>query len=209
MSDIKIEVLDDGPFIVSNLPRLSNSKGKNIEVDDKIALCRCGASANKPFCDGTHKKIEYSGKRETEKPLHAEKAYEGKNITVHDNRTICSHAAECVSNLNSVFDVERRPWISPDNAATDEVIDVVKKCPSGALSYTLNGNHIRDFEGVPEIKITKNGPYNVVGNIAISLPDDMNPPSKEHYSLCRCGKSRNKPYCDGTHSDVKFRDENN
>lgn len=209
MSDFKIDVLDDGPFIVDNLPRLSNSEGKLIEVDDKVALCRCGASGNKPFCDGSHKDIGYSGKREIEKPLHNEKAYEGKEITIHDNRTICSHAGECVSNLNSVFDVNKKPWISPDNASKDEIINVVKKCPSGALSYSLNEKQTRDFNRSPEIQIAKDGPYNVVGNIPISLSDDLQPPAKEHYSLCRCGASKNKPYCDGSHSDINFKDEKN
>ncbi|MGH7884661.1 MAG: CDGSH iron-sulfur domain-containing protein [Thermodesulfobacteriota bacterium] len=209
MSKIKINVLEDGPFIVDNLPKLLNSKGNEIEIDEKIALCRCGASSNKPFCDGSHKKDGFKGKRENNASLKKERAYVGKEITIHDNRTICCHAGECVSNLNAVFDINSNPWINPDNAAQDEVIDVIKKCPSGALSYTINDLQTRDFERSSEINISKNGPYNVVGNIEISVSDDLQPPSKDHYTLCRCGASKNKPYCDGSHSNINFVDEKN
>ena len=207
--NVKIDVLDDGPLLVDNLNTLTNSKGEVLEVDDKIALCRCGQSSNKPFCDGTHKKVGFSGLRESDAPLTKERSYEGKEITVHDNRTICSHAAECVSNLSPVFDLNARPWINPDNATAEEVMDVIKKCPSGALSYSVNDVHTRDFEREPEINITRNGPYYAVGSIELNVPGDLNPPSNEHYSLCRCGASKNKPYCDGSHREVDFKDDNN
>ena len=207
--NVKIDVLDNGPLIVDNLEKLTNSKGEQLDSGDKIALCRCGHSSNKPFCDGTHKEVGFTGERETNASLAKERAYEGQEITIHDNRTICCHAAECVSNLNSVFDINTNPWINPDNATTQEVIDVVKKCPSGALSYSVSNVQTRDFERSPEINIAHNGPYNVVGNIDINLSEDLQPPSREHYSLCRCGASKNKPYCDGSHSNINFIDENN
>lgn len=206
---IKIDVLKDGPLIVDNLPNLSDSNGNKLEIDEKIALCRCGASDDKPFCDGSHKKIGFSGKRDIDTSLESEREYKGKDISVFDNRTICSHAAECVSNLNSVFDIKSKPWINPDNGSVDEIIDVIKKCPSGALSYSTGGTHTRDFERDPEVIIVKNGPYNIQGNIEIELPDELQPPSKEHYSLCRCGASKNKPYCDGSHSAAGFTDDKN
>ncbi len=209
MSNIKIDVLKDGPFIVDNLPKLSNSKGSSLEIDDKIALCRCGASKNKPFCDGSHKDVGFSGERESNSSLNKERAYEGKEITIHDNRTICCHAGECVSNLGSVFDVNNDPWINPDKATVEEVKSVIKKCPSGALSYSINDAQTRNFERSAEITIDKNGPYNVVGNIKIDVSDELQPPAKEHYSLCRCGASKNKPYCDGSHADISFVDKDN
>ena len=206
----KIEVLKDGPLIVDNSPKLTNSKDKEIAIDDKIALCRCGASANKPFCDGSHKKVGFSGKRETVAPLTDEKEYKGEKITLYYNGTICCHAGECVSNLGSVFDINSDPWINPDRATTvNEIIEVVKKCPSGALSYNLDNVHKRDFDRKPEIKISKNGPYDVVGNIELNVYRDLKPPSQEHYSLCRCGNSKNKPYCDGSHGKINFIDDEN
>ena len=207
--EVKIDVLEDGPLIVDNLENFTNSTGDKLETEEKIALCRCGHSENKPYCDGSHKKEGFTGERLTKASLTKERAYEGKEITVHDNRTICCHAAECVTNLNSVFDINSNPWINPDNATVDEVIEVVKKCPSGALSYTVGGIKTRDFEGHSEINIARNGPYNVMGNIELNVPEELQPPSKDHYSLCRCGASKNKPYCDGSHSEIDFKDDKN
>ena len=207
--NVKIVVLDAGPFIVDNLEKLTNSKGEQLETEDKIALCRCGHSLNKPFCDGTHKRVGFTGERETNSSLTKERPYDGAEITVHDNRTMCWHAKECVEHLNSVFDKDARPWIAPDNAKAEEIMDTVKKCPSGALSYTFNNVHTRDFDREPEISISLNGPYNVMGFIELNLPDELQPPSREHYSLCRCGASKNKPYCDGSHGEINFIDENN
>ena len=208
-NDIIIEIMEGGPLIVKGLKTLKNSKGEQIEIDDVIALCRCGDSENKPFCDGTHKKVGFSGKREIDKPINKEREYEGSQISVYDNRVICSHAAECVKNLPSVFRLGERPWIAPDSASAEEVIATVKKCPSGALSYSVDGEHIRDFGQSPEIIIAKDGSYNVEGSIQINIKEDLQPPSKEHFALCRCGASKNKPYCDGSHKEINFVDEDN
>jgi len=207
--EIAIEILEDGPLIVKGIKHIKNSKGEMVEVEKVAALCRCGQSDNKPFCDGTHKKAGFSGEREIDKPLHKEKAYEGKDLSIFDNRVICSHAAECVGNLPEVFRLGERPWIAPDNASREVVVSVVEKCPSGALSYLINGVHKRDFSLETEISITKNGPYNVAGNIEINIDEDLMPPSGEHFSLCRCGASKNKPYCDGSHHEIEFADEDN
>jgi CDGSH-type Zn-finger protein len=202
-----IEIMDDGPFIVKGLTTLKNSRGDKLQIEKTAALCRCGSSSNKPFCDGMHKKVGFSGKRETDKPLGREKEYPGEEITVHDNRLICSHAAECVSNLPNVFRLGDRPWIAPDNASIEEVITVIKKCPSGALSYTAEGTTHRDIDLATEIVVTKNGPYNVTGHIELKIEGELKPPSTEHYVLCRCGASKNKPYCDGSHKEVDFNDD--
>ncbi len=130
--------------------------------------------------------------------------YEGKEISIHDNRVICSHAAECVKQLSSVFRLEARPWIDANGAQVDTIIGVINKCPSGALSYTINEVHHRDQDRDPMIQIAKNGPYDVSGNVALKVEEELQPPSKEHYSLCRCGASKNKPYCDGSHKRVGF-----
>lgn len=204
---IVIEIMEDGPFIVKGLGKLRNSQGGELPVGETAALCRCGSSRNKPFCDGSHKKTGFTGKRETDKPIDKEKQYEGAEITIHDNRLVCSHAAECVNNLPSVFRREERPWITPDMAGADEIISVIKKCPSGALSYTINGAHYRDFGFETAITITKNGPYQVAGDIELNIDQELQPPSSEHYVLCRCGASGNKPYCDGSHKVIGFADD--
>ena len=82
-------------------------------------------------------------------------------------------------------------------------------CPSGALSYTKDGVHYKDQEREPAIEIAQNGPYNIVGGIEFNDPIGSKPESKEHYTLCRCGASKNKPFCTGEHHDIHFEDDKN
>ena len=203
-NQVTIEPKENGPLLVKGLKTLKDAQGNPVEIKkDVIALCRCGASSNKPFCDGTHKTNGFTSAREISKPLDRERAYRGKSITVHDNRTICSHAAYCVKELKTVFKKDAQPWINPDGDSVDAIIRVVEKCPSGALSYEINDDHKRDVEDRdPQINFLANGPYNVCGHIHIE--SELQPPSAEHFSLCRCGASKNKPFCDGAHYDVEF-----
>jgi uncharacterized Fe-S cluster protein YjdI len=136
--------------------------------------------------------------------------YRGKEITIHDNRKICSHAAECVNNLPSVFKLGSRPWINADGSKIQDIINTVRKCPSGALSYSIDGVEYRDPEEQrnPTVTVLKNGPYHITGGFElisenIEFGDGA---SKEHYTLCRCGASENKPFCDGTHRSINFKD---
>ena len=138
-------------------------------------MCRCGESANKPYCDGSHTAAKFSGIREIDKSLTKEKIYEGKEISIHDNRVICCHAAECVDRLSSVFRLEERPWIDPDGAEVETIIEVIEKCPSGALSYTLNEKHYKDQNGEQAIQIAENGPYNVSGSVVLKVEEVIAP----------------------------------
>jgi CDGSH-type Zn-finger protein len=216
--------LPNGPLYLINdrekkiIENLENSKGEKLSNIQGIALCRCGASKNKPFCDGTHTIIGFSSKNNESndnknKISSKRKSYVGKKITIHDNRKICSHAAECVNNLPSIFRLNQRPWIDPDQETTEtteKIIETIKKCPSGALSYSIDGIEYRDYDGKPLVKVSKDGPYLVSGGIEligeVEFPEDV---SKEHYTLCRCGASNNKPFCDGTPNSINFKDEKN
>jgi CDGSH-type Zn-finger protein len=203
----EIDCAENGPYLVKNVKTFKNSKDEPIETKETMALCRCGTSNDKPFCDGTHSSINFSGEN-----LNKEEAttdnYEGKEITIHDNRKICAHAAICTDKLNSVFKYGQEPWIDPDGAKTEETINTIKECPSGALSYTINDGEHKDQQRSPSIKICKNGPYAVEGNIKINSRQDKGA-SKKRYTLCRCGASKNKPFCDGAHWKVKFEDNEN
>jgi CDGSH-type Zn-finger protein len=205
------------PKIVENL---QNSKDEPLSTVSGVALCRCGASKNKPFCDGTHSIIGFStdnkdiGSNSGEKKItkNKRKDYVGKKITIHDNRIICSHAAECVNNLPSVFKLNSRPWIEPDAAEVNKIIDTVLKCPSGALSYSIDSIEYGDQnDRNPMVTVSKDGPYIITGSIGlignnIQFGDGA---SKEHYTLCRCGASQNKPFCDGMHGSINFSDDKN
>ncbi|MDW0167392.1 MAG: CDGSH iron-sulfur domain-containing protein [Nitrososphaeraceae archaeon] len=219
----KILPLPNGPYYLINdmqpkvVYNLQNFKGEPLSTTVGIALCRCGASKNKPFCDGTHNVIGFSSANrtldendDTKKTAIKDQRrnYPGKEITVHDNRKICSHAAECVNNLSSVFKLGSRPWINPDASKMNDIIDVVRRCPSGALSYSIDGVEYRDPEEQrnPIVTVLKNGPYHITGGIEL-IGENIQfgeGASKEHYTLCRCGASENKPFCDGAHKSSKF-----
>jgi uncharacterized Fe-S cluster protein YjdI len=136
------------------------------------------------------------------------KNYVGKEITIHDNRRICSHAAECVNSLPAVFKLNSRPWINPDAARTEEIIDTIRKCPSGALSYSINDIEYRDPDNrKPMVTVLEDGPYHITGGIDL-IGENIQwgeGASKEHYTLCRCGASNYKPFCDGMHKTINFK----
>jgi glutamate synthase domain-containing protein 2/CDGSH-type Zn-finger protein len=203
----KIEATLNGPYIVRNLKNFKTSRGESIKTEPEMRLCRCGHSSHKPFCDGTHEKVRFSSdKREGRVPDRLDD-YEGKEITIHDNRGVCSHAGYCTDNVPSVFRMGKEPWIDPDGASADEIARVIRMCPSGALSYTKNKILYKDQDREPAITLSKNGPYRVVGGPELIDVNKSQPESKEHYTLCRCGGSKNKPFCDGTHWYINFTDE--
>lgn len=197
----------DGPYLVEGLEDLRNSRGESVKTDIKVFLCRCGGSAKKPFCDGTHRKNGFSGARTGGLPDRVD-SYKGRSITLHDNRSICAHAGLCTDRLASVFKYGAEPWIDADGASVDAIIEAVRRCPSGALSYSP-ATQVEDGAADARITVTKDGPYAVQG--PIDLPDvpRAQGASSERYTLCRCGASRNKPFCDGSHWDAKFHDEQN
>ena len=187
--------------------KIENYKGEEYETPRVVSLCRCGHSENKPFCDGTHSRIEFDNERKEEKK-HGPKAYKGEKITVYYDRYLCKHIGKCTHGFPEVFNIQKTPWIDPEQTQeVEKLIEVIKKCPSGALSYALeDGKRETEYNDTEKIKIEKNGSINISGGVR--LIDDNNSEalldSKEHYSLCRCGASKHKPFCDGTHNDIEF-----
>jgi len=198
----------DGPYLVKYLKNFANQKGP-IETKETMALCRCGGSANKPFCDGTHAKIGFSSAKLEGRVEDKRDNYVGEKITIHDNRGICAHAGRCTDGLASVFRLKEEPWIHQDAASRDEIIATIQKCPSGALSYSVDDLEHRDREGEPTIFVAPNGPYVVSGGLDLPDTTQGEGASKEHFTMCRCGGSKNKPFCDGTHWSNKFTDDKN
>ena len=198
----------DGPYLVKYLKNFANQKGP-IETKETMALCRCGGSANKPFCDGTHAKIGFSSAKLEGRVEDKRENYAGEKITIHDNRGICAHAGRCTDGLASVFRLKEEPWIHQDAASRDEIIATIQKCPSGALSYSVDDVERRDRQGEPTIFVAPNGPYVVSGGPDLLDATQGEGASKEHFTICRCGGSKNKPFCDGTHWHNKFTDDKN
>jgi len=211
----KIACLPNGPYYLLNdqkpkeIPNIQKSSGGVCTTITGVALCRCGGSNNKPFCDGTHGKNGFTDKKLPNSTPDKRDNYTGVKITIHDNRGICAHAGHCTDNLSSVFKLGTEPWIDPDGATTENIIETINKCPSGALSYTIDNIEYRDRNRDPMVTITKDGPYAITGNIELIGQQNGEGSSTEHFTLCRCGGSKNKPFCDGTHWHIEFKDEKN
>ena len=198
----RITPLDDGPLKVDGLERLEG-KGGAIPSRATVALCRCGRSRKKPFCDGTHARVGFSSATQGGDEPDRRDDYVGKTITIHDNRAICSHAGTCTDGLPEVWRQGVEPWIDPDGAAAEAIIRIVRRCPSGALSYSVDGVEHRDVaERTPGIVVADRGPYAVEGGCGLEGASFGEGASREHYTLCRCGGSKNKPFCDGAHWTV-------
>jgi CDGSH-type Zn-finger protein/uncharacterized Fe-S cluster protein YjdI len=133
--------------------------------------------------------------------------FAGDKITVSFDRTRCLHSAECVRGLPTVFDTTRRPWIDPTAGDPDAVAATVSRCPTGALHF-----HRPDdgpSEPVPSsnrIALSRNGPLYLRGDIRIVADDGTEITRDVRIALCRCGASRRKPLCDGSHLAAGFRD---
>ena len=170
---------------------------------------RCGSSSNKPFCDSTHLSIGFNGDKDPSRVPDKLDTYKGKDITIHDNRGVCSHAGFCTDNSPKVFRMKQEPWIDPDAEDADKTANTICMCPSGALSYTRDGVLHKDQDREPSVTVSKDGPYRVVGGVRFEVSNGNDPESKEHYTLCRCGASKNKPFCSGAHWHIKFKDPKN
>lgn len=197
------------PYLVSDLENLTNSQGKPLNVKRVMSLCRCGISKQKPHCDGSHAAMGIDGEKQPGRRKDKVHSFKGKEITIHDNRAVCSYDGSCVKLLPSVFKKGRRPWINPDAAGVKEIVETIEKCPSGALSYTIGQVTCTCLNRPATVKVAKNGPLEITGGIILKDDQDSKPQSTEHYTLCRCGGSKNKPFCDGEHSANGFNDEDN
>jgi len=130
------------------------------------------------------------------------KIYRGKTLNVSFDASRCSHGGNCIKTLPSVFNLKARPWINLDNCDNAELIKTVKHCPSGALQFH------ESTDTTVSLKVTKNGPLNLRGNLQIKAHFNDTGTSVERVSLCRCGHSKNMPYCDASHLKT-FKDDGN
>ena len=128
-------------------------------------------------------------------------SYPGKDITVTFDLARCIHAGRCVQGLPSVFDIDAKPWVQPDNAGAGEVRKVVAQCPSGALAISP-AEQLAD-ENVIEIR--PNGPVYVRGKACLKTLAGENLLEDDRMALCRCGASQNKPLCDNSHREAGFK----
>jgi len=223
----KITITKNGPYIVSgNVPLDKETiltdknhysykwqKGESYPKKETYSLCRCGQSHNKPYCDGSHLAAHFDGTETASTQSYNELAetFEGPGLDLKDVRELCADARFC--------DREEGAWaltqeLSGDSKCRDLAIEECGNCPSGRL-VAINkktGKPIEpEFE--PSISLVEDpeakasGPLWVKGGIPIESANGTNYEVRNRVTLCRCGQSHNKPYCDGSHIEVKFNDE--
>lgn len=139
------------------------------------------------------------------------KNYTNGEITVVWKPGICIHSKVCwqqATGLPQVFNPRERPWIKMEGSTTEQIAEQVKKCPSGALSYYFNNAAPKPVADptAATVEIMKGGPMVVYGTILVKDTNGNETVKENATAFCRCGQSANKPYCDGTHAKVGFKD---
>lgn len=212
-----ITAIKNGPFILSNIDKIYSPAGAAIHIEQDTAICRCGESMDMPFCDGMHTVFGFTDEKDPDYTKDETMVFEGKEIKVYFNRSVCSHRGLCFEELPEVFQMHNKEGgILPDEAKPEDIIRICKACPSGALSHALKGEEricaVNADE--PIVKIAQrrygyDGPLEIEGDIEFIDSDGMRPECSNHYVLCRCGQSKNMPFCSGEHWRAKFLDESN
>ena len=209
-----IQLAPNGPYLVANVATMTDWLGVSLAPTPQVALCRCGASTIKPWCDGSHAQVGFEDAKSEDRVPDRLDRYHGIGLEIADNRGTCAHSGFCTDRLPTVFRTDTEPFVAPAGGRVDEILRAARDCPSGALSATTEASDPdgrSDSERKPAIEVSKDGPYRATGAVAL-LDHDGRPEARndgaslEHYSLCRCGKSRNKPFCSGMHWYADFHD---
>ncbi|MFA6075771.1 MAG: CDGSH iron-sulfur domain-containing protein [Negativicutes bacterium] len=221
----KLKVIQDGPYFVSgaiplirettrldsdNLP-VSWEQTTEVAVPESYGLCRCGKSKSKPFCDGGHYATNFDGTETAvrENYLNNAKKYVGPGLELTDNEKLCSAALFC----HRCGDAWTLTEHSGDTQSRDMAIEEAGNCPSGRLVAwdKATGKPIEP-EFLPTISLLDDPAHNVSGplwlkgGIAVEAADGQFYEQRNRVALCRCGQSANKPFCDGMHCKIEFRE---
>jgi CDGSH-type Zn-finger protein len=222
----RIVVIPNGPYLVfGDVPltrkrKVVSNAGDSVswqlyerlEAEPVYALCRCGQSSNKPFCDGTHAGVGFDGTETADiRPsIERQRIVEGgTGLVVKRDGYLCMHAAFCVGRERKI------PAMLADTADSDvraHVIGMIERCPSGSYLYALtpDGDDVEPDLPVA-IAVTEEedgiaGPLWVTGGIPVQRADGRPFETRNRVTLCRCGQSAAKPLCDGTHRVIAFRE---
>lgn len=226
--DYAITIVEGGPYMIHGKMPIKlqaivyNEDGnswsfresvRNFQTSDSklVALCRCGASHKKPYCDGSHVHLDWDSRLTAshEPLLDGAQTLEGPSLTLTDNRKYCAYARFCDAK-GSTWEQNAR---SNDPNQRELAIRTANHCPAGRLKEW--DSHTRqpiEAELKPQIGLIEDpelqcsGPIWVMGGIPITTPDGFTYQVRNRVTLCRCGNSSNKPFCDGTHASSRFQD---
>jgi CDGSH-type Zn-finger protein len=218
----RVRVTKDGPYLVTGeLPLTEQSigtnaagesvkwiAGKKYPTQAKYALCRCGHSASKPFCDGTHSKVGFDGTESASREPYRQQAalIKGPTMSLTDAQGLCAFARFC--------DPHGQIWNlvnATDAASSKQFVREAGDCPSGRLVAWDNATgksiepHFEPSIGLVEDPANQcSGPIWLKGGVQVTGADGHAYEVRNRVTLCRCGASSNKPFCDGTHASIHF-----
>jgi CDGSH-type Zn-finger protein len=221
----KVVVMKDGPYEILGQVPLSHQtivtdgqgesldwkEGAHVPAPDGAHLCRCGQSGNKPFCDGTHKQVGFDGTETASRAPYLEQAEEidGPAVVLTDAEDLCAFARFC-DPKGRIWNVAGRDG----DQARAIVEDEAGKCPGGRLvAWDRKTKHALEPKLPASIGLVQDpargvsGPLWVRGGIPVVAADGTAYEVRNRVALCRCGASSNKPFCDGSHASIKFRDD--
>ena len=234
----RILVVPNGPYLVyGNLPlvrkrKIVSERGRAlawhktevIDTEETYALCRCGHSGSKPFCDGTHARVRFDGTEAADERLTAarrkilpgstaaaggEVVLEGAGLIVRRDGSLCMRAGFCVGRLKKI------PEMMADAGDSDvraHIIGMIERCPSGTYTWALTPDAPDVEPDLPAcVAVTSEegdlaGSLWVTGSVPVQRSDGRPFEARNRTTLCRCGRSKVKPLCDGTHREVGFRE---
>ncbi|MFG2058797.1 ferritin-like domain-containing protein [Micromonospora sp. NPDC048930] len=223
----RIVVLPDGPYVVSgevplrrkrkivsaeNDDALTWKTGDNLATERTYALCRCGHSSAKPFCDGTHARIGFDGTETADVRPYEElqHVHDGVGISAQRVGELCIHAAFCIGRTKPIAAMLAD---TDDSDVRSNIMSRIDHCPSGSYSYALHrgGDSIEpDLPQAISVLEEENGLASalwVTGGVPVVRADGQPLQTRNRMTLCRCGHSANKPLCDGTHRKIGFHEE--
>jgi len=215
----RVRVTKDGPYEVTGGAPLGRTAPIETEYGEPVdwepfqpiaagkryRLCRCGRSSTKPFCDDSH----LDGFDGTEVADRAPRAtrietFVGDGVVMTDDLSLCTHAGFCGDRFTKVWQMIEK---TADPAIRERLKRMVSLCPSGRLDHAPElGAPAEEPAFEPSIAIERNGPIWVRGGIPVVSDDGTPWEVRNRVTLCRCGRSGNKPFCDGTHQKIGFRD---
>jgi CDGSH-type Zn-finger protein len=223
--DTKIMITENGPYLVSvGLPIdkqiIGIGKegepekwitGRKIASNESCALCRCGHSKNKPFCDGMHAKVGFDGTETASRTPFDKQAQimDGPRLRLKDAPALCSAARFCHRG-GGTWELTHH---SDDPKARKLAIEEACDCPSGRLvecdkktGKVVEEEFEKSISLVEDPQNKVSGPIWLKGNVPVESSDGSTYEVRNRVTLCRCGKSKNKPFCDGSHIDEGFND---
>jgi CDGSH-type Zn-finger protein len=225
--EVRVTVTTNGPYRATGSVPVVRKRIVDSEHGESIAwqtlehlpvratavLCRCGGSAAKPYCDGTHRANGFDGTESAPTSRYEERAksYQASGFTLQDDRGICEHAGFCTNRVTTVWKMVKS-GATADSITRAQVLSMVEHCPSGALTVRLDGDdpQVTGRELEPDLAVgvgvVDDGPLFVTGGVEITRADGEPLERRNRVTLCRCGGSQIKPLCDGTHREIGFRD---